>query len=142
MIETAIPISRLANLKSMGASASKDDTLSPGSGGSYKFKAKDLRAPIFGKSVPEKVDFKANRKYCSDEIVKSWFKILHSDRSGDITFEEYRKSALGSQFSDDIARENFARMDLDGNNVIDFEELKTYHEKVGLPDLDISPADT
>lgn len=102
---------------------------------SGSFKLYSLRAPIFGKNAPEKVDLKANQKYCSDEIVKSWFKVIDVDDSGDITFEEYRKSALGSQLPEKTARENFARMDLDGNNTVNFQELKAYHEKVGLPDL-------
>ena len=102
---------------------------------SGSFKLYSLRAPIFGKNAPEKVDLKANQKYCSDEIVKSWFKVIDVDGSGDITFEEYRKSALGSQLPEKTARENFARMDLDGNNTVNFQELKAYHEKVGLPDL-------
>ena len=121
---------------SSGSVSSKDETPNSGSGGSYKFKAQDLRAPIFGKNAPEKIDFKANHKYCSDEIIKSWFKIVDLDGSGDISFEEYRKSALGSQVSEEIARENFTRMDLDGNHVVDFQEFRTYHLNTGLPDLD------
>jgi hypothetical protein len=102
----------------------------------FTFRAQDLRAPIFAKHPSEKIDFKANHKYCNEEIIKSWFKVVDTDGSGDITFEEYRKSQLAHNISEEVARENFNRMDTDGNQVVDFSEFRMFHLKAGLMEPD------
>ena len=123
----------------MGSRASKEEDKKredrqTSSSASHKFRAQDLRAPIFGKHQPEKIDLKANHKYCSEEIIKSWFRTVDVDGSGDITYEEYRQSQLANNVPEEVARERFNQMDLDGNRVIDFEEFRTFHLKAGLPE--------
>uniref|UniRef100_A0A7S0QB59 EF-hand domain-containing protein n=1 Tax=Cryptomonas curvata TaxID=233186 RepID=A0A7S0QB59_9CRYP len=108
----------------------------------FTFRAQDLRAPIFAKQPSEKIDFKANHKYCNEEIIKNWFKFVDADGSGDITFEEYKKSQLAINVTEEIARENFNRMDTDGNHVVDFSEFRTFHLNAGLvaPDQSGTPS--
>ncbi len=110
----------------------------------FTFRAQDLRAPIFAKHPSEKIDFKANHKYCNEEIIKNWFKVVDADGSGDITFEEYRKSQLANNVTEEVARENFNRMDTDGNQVVDFNEFRSFHLNAGLvePDQPGAPAST
>ena len=108
---------------------------------SARFRAQDLRAPIFHKTPPEHVDPKANHKYCNDEIVKNIFKIVDEDGSGGISFDEYKKSFLAKKLTVEQARENFSKMDLDGNNIVDYDEFSKFHKNTSLDDPGI-PADS
>ena len=87
-----------------------------------KFRPSNLRAPIFQRSVPEKVDCKANHKYCSEQITNNWFKVTDDDCE-QITFEEYRKASLTAKILEQHAREAFIQMHLNGTITVDFEEF-------------------
>ena len=100
------------------------------------FRAQDLRAPIFSKHGSKQIDSRVYHKYCNEEIIKSWFKIVDVNGSGDITFEEYRKSLLANKVTEETARQIFSSMDVDGNNLDDFQEFRSYHLIAGLPTLD------
>ena len=91
-----------------------------------KFRTKDLRAPMFSKLTPEKVDSKAYRKYCSDEITKNWMKVVYSDDSNEKTFEEYRKSCLAAKMLEHKTREAFIQLFLNGNVAADIQDYRLY----------------
>jgi Ca2+-binding EF-hand superfamily protein len=73
--------------------------------------------------------------------MKNIFKVVDEDGSGGISFEEYKKSFLGQKFTEEQARENFAKMDLDGNNIIDYDEFSKFHQNASPEDFQISPQD-
>jgi Ca2+-binding EF-hand superfamily protein len=93
-----------------------------------------MRAPIFNKSQPAQIDPKANLKNCNEEIIHYIFRIVDQDDSGGITFAEYKKSFLARRLSEKVAREIFVQMDVDGNNIIDYDEFSQYHTSSGTLD--------
>ena len=110
----------------MGSSCAKsydDPTRHP------KFRAQDLHAPLFRKHISESVDHKANRKYCSPELIEKVaeeFKVVDTDGSGDISFEEFRASHLGKNLSEDEARKHFSAIDQNKNKKIELQEFNEY----------------
>ena len=52
------------------------------------FQAKTLRRPIFRKMSSDRIDFKANNKYCCEGILQN----LCTNVSSEMTFEEYLSS--------------------------------------------------
>jgi hypothetical protein len=99
----------------------------------HTFHAISLRAPIFAKHQHERVDPKANNKYCNEGIARKWFETMDTDAKGEVTFENYRNSSLGKELSESEARSIFNQMDCDGNQAVDFQEFKKYYAKSGLP---------
>mmetsp|Transcript_2389 Transcript_2389/g.6419 ORF Transcript_2389/g.6419 Transcript_2389/m.6419 type:complete len:126 (+) Transcript_2389:847-1224(+) len=76
----------------MGSAASTNVAERKSSG----FQITALRAPIFRKSVVQKVDAKANNKYCSSEITRKVYELAKSYGAEELTFEEFQKSCIYS----------------------------------------------
>eukprot|EP00292_Cryptomonas_paramecium_P034064 CAMPEP_0113667598 /NCGR_PEP_ID=MMETSP0038_2-20120614/3527_1 /TAXON_ID=2898 /ORGANISM="Cryptomonas paramecium" /LENGTH=107 /DNA_ID=CAMNT_0000583235 /DNA_START=80 /DNA_END=403 /DNA_ORIENTATION=- /assembly_acc=CAM_ASM_000170 len=96
-----------------------------------------LRAPIVARHHATKVDTRANSKYCNEHIIRKWFDSVDKERYGSFTFEKFRTSMLGSRHSEEMAREIFNAMDADGSETVEWEEFRTYHERSGLPPLEL-----
>jgi hypothetical protein len=87
-------------------------------------RALSLRAPIFHKSPREKCDFKANSKYCNEEIVKQIFQNLDLNGDNNISFEEFKTSPLARQMGEVRALAAFKEVDVDNNGMLDYNEFR------------------
>ena len=100
---------------------------------------------MFNKRFLASVDSKANHKYCSPKIlenVMAEFKILDTDESGGISYEEYKASHLAQDYSDDEARQIFKQLDLNNNGVIELNEFRDYRLATIHKSHDGFPKDT
>ena len=90
---------------------------------------------MFNKRIPEAVDPKANNKYCNPKILEdvlAEFKIVDTDCSGDISYDEYKASHLAKTLCDEEARRLFDRIDLNKNGVLEIHEFQAYRLSSGL----------
>ena len=120
----------------MGASCSIDSSDSSSARrriSASKFRTQDLRAPLFPRSAPEKVDCKANHKYCCEEIIQNLLR--HSYENNEISFEQLKRSYLAAKILEQNAREEFMRTVLSGNSLVGLQDLKSCYVKVSLPEL-------
>ena len=70
------------------------------------------------------------------------FKILDTDESGGISYEEYKASHLAQDYSDDEARQIFKQLDLNNNGVIELNEFRDYRLSTIHKSHDGFPKDT
>jgi hypothetical protein len=97
-------------------------------------RALSLRAPIFHKSARDKCDFKANSKYCNEEIVKQVFAKMDLDGDNNISFEEFKATPLAKKMGDVRALAAFKEVDVNNNGMLDYNEFRISKLSLHLAD--------